>query len=68
MENNQNFEQIKEKFEAADVDGKIKIYTTVRGLTVEQYKELLRMFPIKYLDRLEGNGIKAEGYSFQLYV
>ncbi|NLV76245.1 MAG: hypothetical protein GX023_04585 [Tissierellia bacterium] len=53
MENNQNFEQIKEKFEAADVDGKIKIYTTVRGLTVEQYKELLRMFPIKYLDRLE---------------
>lgn len=53
MENNQKFEQIKEKFEVADVDGKIKIYTTVRGLTVEQYKELLRMFPIKYLDRLE---------------
>lgn len=53
MENNQNFEQIKEKFEVADVDGKIEIYTTVRGLTVEQYKELLRMFPIKYLDRLE---------------
>lgn len=53
MENNQKFEQIKEKFEVADVDGKIEIYTTVRGLTVEQYKELLRMFPIKYLDRLE---------------
>ncbi len=32
---------------------KIQIYTTVQGLTVEQYKELLRMFPIKYLDRLE---------------
>lgn len=53
MENNQNFEQIKERFKAADVDGKIEIYTTVRGLTVEQYKELLRMFPIKHLDRLE---------------
>ncbi len=53
MENNQSFEQIKEKFKAADVDEKIEIYTTVRGLTVEQYKELLKMFPIKYLDRLE---------------
>lgn len=53
MENNQNFEQIKERFSTADIDGKIEIYTTVRGLTVDQYKELLRMFPIKYLDRLE---------------
>jgi len=53
MENKQSFEQIKEKFKAADVDEKIEIYTTVRGLTVEQYKELLRMFPIKYLDKLE---------------
>ncbi|NLX61675.1 MAG: hypothetical protein GXZ06_04030 [Tissierellia bacterium] len=48
-----NFEEIKEKFRNADVDGKIEIYTTVQGLTVEQYKELLRMFPIKYLDKLE---------------
>ena len=53
MDNNQNFEEVKERFSAADVDGKIEIYTTVRGLTVDQYKELLRMFPIKYLDRLE---------------
>jgi len=50
---NENFQEIKEKFNEADVDEKIEIYTTVRGLTVEQYKELLRMFPIKYLDRLE---------------
>lgn len=50
---NQTFEAIKERFRKADVDGKIEIYTTVQGLTVEQYKELLRMFPIKYLDRLE---------------
>ncbi|NLW22117.1 MAG: hypothetical protein GXY88_02495 [Tissierellia bacterium] len=50
---NQTFEAIKERFRKADVDEKIEIYTTVQGLTVEQYKELLRMFPIKYLDKLE---------------
>lgn len=49
----QTFEAVKEKFSKADVDGKIDIYTSVQGLTVEQYKELLRMFPIKYLDKLE---------------
>ncbi|NMB28388.1 MAG: hypothetical protein GX987_10115 [Tissierellia bacterium] len=53
MENNQGFEEVKKRFSAADVDEKIEIYTSVRGLTVDQYKELLRMFPIKYLDRLE---------------
>lgn len=50
---NPDFENIKERFKNASVDEKINIYTTVRGLTVEQYKELLRMFPIKYLDKLE---------------
>lgn len=50
---NTTFDEIKEKFRNADVDEKINIYTSVQGLTVEQYKELLRMFPIKYLDRLE---------------
>ena len=53
MENNHTFEEVKERFSSADVDEKIEIYTTVQGLTVDQYKELLRMFPIKYLDRLE---------------
>ncbi|MFS8540875.1 MAG: hypothetical protein LOD89_02130 [Tissierellales bacterium] len=47
------FESIKERFKNADVDEKIEIYTTVQGLSVEQYKELLRMFPIKYFDKLE---------------
>lgn len=50
---NVNFESIKERFKNADVDEKIQIYTTVQGLTVEEYKELLRMFPLKYLDKLE---------------
>lgn len=53
MESNQNFQEIKDRFKAADVDGKIELYTTIQGLTVEQYKELLGMFPIKYLDKLE---------------
>ena len=53
MEANDNFYEIKEKFISADLDTKIKIYTTVKGLSVEQYKELLRVFPIKHLNKLE---------------
>ncbi|NLJ99402.1 MAG: hypothetical protein GX320_09110 [Tissierellia bacterium] len=53
MDSTQNFEDIKQRFSEADVDGKIEIYTSVQNLTVDQYKELLRMFPIKHLERLE---------------
>ena len=53
MEANENFYEIKDRFIAADLDTKIQIYTTVQGLSVEQYKELLSVFPIKYLDKLE---------------
>ena len=53
METNDNFYEIKDRFIAADVDTKIEIYTTVQGLSVEQYKELLSVFPIKYLDKLD---------------
>jgi len=53
MEANDNFYEIKERFIAADLDTKIEIYTTVQGLSVDQYKELLSVFPIKYLDRLD---------------
>lgn len=48
-----NFEEIKNKFISADVDEKIEIYTTTSGLTVEEFKELLRHFPLQHLDRLE---------------
>lgn len=48
-----NFEEIKKSFKAADVDEKIRIYTTTAGLTVEQFKELLRMFPLQHLGKLE---------------
>lgn len=53
MDKDPDFGKIKEKFNQADVDEKIEIYTTTKGLTVEQFKELLSMFPIKYLDKLE---------------
>lgn len=53
MEANDNFYEIKDKFISADLDTKIEIYTTVKGLSVEQYKELLSVFPIKHLNKLE---------------
>lgn len=53
MEDIQNFEHILERFKAANVEQKIEIYTSVRGLSTEQYKELLKYFPIKELGKLE---------------
>ena len=48
-----NFEEIKTKFINADLDWKINIYTTTEGLTVEQFKELLKYYPIQHLSKLE---------------
>lgn len=48
-----NFEKIKQDFIEADLDGKIRIYTNTSGLSVDQFKELLKHFPIKHLDKLE---------------
>ena len=48
-----DFDKIKQEFIDADVDGKIKIYTTTQGLTVEQFRELLRYYPIQHLSKLE---------------
>lgn len=47
------FQDIKRQFSLGDVDQKIEIYTTVEGLTQAQYKELLRLFPLDQLPRLE---------------
>ena len=48
-----DFNKLKEDFINADLDEKIKIYTTTEGLTVEQFRELLRYYPIQYLSKLE---------------
>lgn len=53
MEGNVNFEEIKQRFINSDVDGKVQIYTTTQGLSVEQFKELLKHFPLQHLDKLE---------------
>lgn len=48
-----DFNKIKQDFINADVDGKIRIYTTTEGLSVEQFRELLRYYPIQHLSKLE---------------
>lgn len=49
----QSFEEVTRRFKEADIDTKIEIYATVDGLSQSQYKELLKMFPLNALDRLE---------------
>lgn len=53
MEYNNSFDHIVERFQQADLDKKIEMYTTLQGLSVEEYKQLLRYFPIKHLGKLE---------------
>ncbi|MCL2170735.1 MAG: sulfite exporter TauE/SafE family protein [Defluviitaleaceae bacterium] len=58
LEDNENnektdFVEIKEKFIAADTDGKVDLYVEARGLSQLQYRELLNLFPIKELYKLE---------------
>ncbi len=48
-----NFEEIKTKFINADLDEKIRIYTTTEGLSVPQFRELLKYYPIQHLSKLE---------------
>ena len=47
------FEALKKRFGAADTDTKIDIYVNADDLTQGQYKELLRLFPLNDLKRLE---------------
>ncbi|MCC5912537.1 MAG: hypothetical protein JJT76_19130 [Clostridiaceae bacterium] len=53
MDTNVNFQEVKRRFIEADVDEKIQIYTSTRGLSVDQFKELLKSFPLQHLDKLE---------------
>lgn len=48
-----DFEIMKRKFKDADVDQKIAMYSEARDLSTEQYKELLKLFPLSELKRLE---------------
>lgn len=47
------FKEMVDSFIASDIDDKINMYLAAEGLTQEQYKELLRHFPLGELHRLE---------------
>ena len=47
------FEIMKIKFRNSDTDTKIKMYIDAEGLTQAQYRELLRLFPLDALNKLE---------------
>lgn len=49
----QDFERLKKRFQMGNVDQKIDIYVSTEGLTQEQYKQLLRLFPLEHLSKLE---------------
>jgi hypothetical protein len=48
-----DFEKVKEEFSQADIDRKVQMYVSAEGLTQDQYKDLLRLFPIDQLGKLE---------------
>jgi len=48
-----DFEHLKSRFRSGNVDDKIDIYVTTEGLTQTQYRELLKLFPLDALSRLE---------------
>ncbi len=47
------FEKLKQQFISADVNEKIRIYTETEDLITDQYKELLKHFPLEKIDMLE---------------
>ena len=47
------FEIMKTMFRDADVDTKIDMYVSAEGLSQTQYRELLQMFPLNEITRLE---------------
>ena len=47
------FSKMRDQFDKADIEGKIDMYVNAEGLTQDQYKELLRLFPLNELHRLE---------------
>lgn len=53
MQQTVDFDSLKERFKNATLDDKIEMYTTTSGLSVDQFKELLRYFPLQHLDKLE---------------
>ncbi|MDR1560507.1 MAG: hypothetical protein LBS84_12615 [Clostridiales bacterium] len=53
MDSAVDFERVKEEFSNADLEGKVQMYVSAEGLTQDQYRDLLKMFPIDQLSLLE---------------
>ncbi|MCL2573518.1 MAG: hypothetical protein FWE34_03075 [Defluviitaleaceae bacterium] len=51
--NHADFVKMKELFKSADTAGKIEIYVNANGLDSAQYRELLTLFPLNELGKLE---------------
>jgi hypothetical protein len=49
----EDFNKTLSEFSQAGLDEKINIYVNSEGLSQEQYRELLKLFPLDELDRLE---------------
>ncbi len=47
------FQNFKIRYQSAEVNEKIEMYTSVRGINQKQYKELLYMFPMDKIHLLE---------------
>lgn len=52
MENTE-FSRLVEEFKRESTEGKIRLYTSSSGLSMDQYKELLKLYPYNEIDRLE---------------
>ncbi len=48
-----DFQKVKAQFKDASVDDKIDMYVSTEGLTQTQYRELLKMFPMEAIGKLE---------------
>ncbi len=51
--NDIEFTNLKAEFQKVDIEGKVKLYVNTEGLSKEQYKELLKMYPVNQIDKLE---------------
>ena len=47
------FQELKERFKSMSTDDKINTYISAEGLSQGQYRELLKLFPINELGKLE---------------
>ena len=50
---NAEFAKMRDNFKNADIPGKIEIYVNAQGLDIAQYRELLTLFPVNELGKLE---------------